>query len=141
MEHKIERYFRAPVMLAVNGDKVPSRGSIRLDWKVTNVGTRMFTTSFFLVEADHLDIIFGAQFLFSKGVIQIVFNKSALAPFVQHSMPSPEEKKRIELALEKQRQEILEREKWRKVKEEARRQANNSYQTFPNRNRNDDDDD
>ncbi|KAG4443098.1 hypothetical protein IFR05_001424 [Cadophora sp. M221] len=132
MGQKIEKDSPAPVMLAVNGEKVPSLGSITLDWKVTNVGTRIFTTSFFLVKADHLDVIFGAQFLFSEGVIQIAINKNAFAPFVKHSEPSQEEKIRIELALEKQRKEILEREKRRELKEEARRQANNRYHTSSN---------
>lgn len=97
MQASVDGYTHAPAMLAVDGKEVYSLGSIALDWKVTNVGTRMITTTFFIVDADHIDIIFGAQFLFSKKAVQIVINKNAFAPFVVHKKPSPSKSLLVEV--------------------------------------------
>ncbi|KAG4443099.1 hypothetical protein IFR05_001425 [Cadophora sp. M221] len=132
LEYKIKEDPRAPIMLAVNGEEVHCEGAITLKWKVTNVGTRFFSTSFFLVDADHIDIIFGAEFLYNNGVIEISINKNALAPFVRHNKPSPDDHIRIEAALEKQRLEKLERKRRRQLREQAKKQPNGTvYEAWP----------
>jgi hypothetical protein len=41
-----------------------------------------------VLDADHMDVIFGAEFLFGNGVIKIVIDVSALAPLTPHDAVS-----------------------------------------------------
>lgn len=78
-----------PLMLAVNGQAVHCYGSIVLRWRLTNMGTRVHTTSFYVFDADHIDVIFGAQFLYENGVV--TYDWGTFAPLTPHNPLSPGE--------------------------------------------------
>lgn len=70
-------------MISVNNQAVTCKGSIMLDWIEAEMGIRVHSTHFYVTDADHVDVIFGAKFLFDSGLLSI--NRAAIAPLTPHT--------------------------------------------------------
>ena len=83
-QHEISQDYNPPDVLDANGHPVVACGIISLQWKWSPRGTRVHECSFLVFsESDHLDVIFGAEYLESKGLVFV--NESAMTPMTAHN--------------------------------------------------------
>ncbi|KAL8850725.1 MAG: hypothetical protein Q9221_004373 [Calogaya cf. arnoldii] len=104
-QHEISQDYNPPDVLDANGHPVVACGIISLQWKWSPRGTRVHECSFLVFpESDHLDVIFGAEYLWSKGLVFV--NESAMTPMTAHNKATTasSEKAAIAAAHEKQKQ-------------------------------------
>jgi hypothetical protein len=69
----------------VNGRDVVPSGVIHLHWKWSLRGTRTHQCTFYVfstTESDHLDVLFGVEYIVKEGLITV--NESVMAPLTQH---------------------------------------------------------
>ncbi|KAI4265011.1 MAG: hypothetical protein L6R38_009711 [Xanthoria sp. 2 TBL-2021] len=102
-QHEISQDYNPPDVLDANGHPVVACGIISLQWKWSPRGTRVHECSFLVFpESDHLDVIFGAEYLWSRGLVSV--NESAMTPMTAHNKATTAEKAAIAAAHEKQKQ-------------------------------------
>ena len=82
--HEIIANSNPPFLIDGSGHRVISHGSIWLDWKWTRGGTTLKQCEFYIFPpgSDHLDVIFGAEFIKSEKLFSI--NEGAFLPLVKH---------------------------------------------------------
>ncbi|KAI1457861.1 hypothetical protein F4805DRAFT_474762 [Annulohypoxylon moriforme] len=100
----ISTNFVSPQVVEVSGRPVSACGVIDLDWKWHPNGTRNHTCQFHVLpDSDHLDVLFGVEYIISESLLQV--NELALAPLVEYKKQKKDDKDVIEKAKERQRKE------------------------------------
>ena len=84
-ESSISPNFKGMDLRDVNGRDVVPSGVINLHWKWHPRGTRTHQCIFYVfstTESDHLDVLFGVEYIVKEGLITV--NESVMAPLTQH---------------------------------------------------------
>ncbi|KAI4236757.1 MAG: hypothetical protein LQ349_002365, partial [Xanthoria aureola] len=103
-QDKISQDYESPNLTDAGGHKVVACGSITLQWKWSPQGLVVYENDFYIFqESPNLDVVFGADFLDSKGLVSV--NKQLMMPMIAHNKAPTSENAKIALALEKQKQE------------------------------------
>jgi len=79
----ISEEFHPPIVRDVSGHEVASCGTISLEWMWGPEGTKVFDCKFFVfTNSDHLDVIFGVEYIIAQGLIDTP--RDVIAPLTPH---------------------------------------------------------
>lgn len=120
----ISEEFHPPIVRDVSGHEVASCGTISLEWMWGPEGTKVFDCKFFVfTNSDHLDVIFGVEYIIAQGLIDTP--RDVIAPLTPHkkqdtskyhSNSSHNRGHAITIATEEAREMALRKEEQRKEK-------------------------
>lgn len=83
MASLVSTSFEPPNIVDASGRPVSACGVINLNWTWYPGGTRNHECQFYvLANADHLDVIFGVEYIVSENLLQV--NESAILPLLEH---------------------------------------------------------
>ncbi|KAI4222299.1 MAG: hypothetical protein L6R36_006245 [Xanthoria steineri] len=110
-QDEISHDYERPDLKDAGGHAVVAHGIISLEWKWLLHGIRWHECKFFVMEPEYLDVLFGAEYIVSEGLVTV--NECAMTPMIAHNKAPTSENAEIALAREKQ--------KWEKAALETRR--------------------
>ncbi|RWA04856.1 hypothetical protein EKO27_g10244 [Xylaria grammica] len=113
MLSSISTKFVPPGVVDANGRSVTPCGVVDLKWKWHPQGTRVHVRQFYVLpSSDHLDVVFGAEYIESEGLLRL--NEQAFLMLVQHKKSKKGDEVNAERAKKRQQEEKAALEQRRK---------------------------
>ncbi|KAI0421656.1 hypothetical protein F5X98DRAFT_329002 [Xylaria grammica] len=130
MLSSISTEFVPPGVVDANGRSVTPCGVVNLKWKWHPQGTRVHVCQFYVLpSSDHLDVVFGAEYIESKGLLQV--NEQAFLILVPHKKSKKGDEVNAERAKKRQQEEKTALEQRRKQQKQQKKQKAGPEQGGP----------
>lgn len=82
-QDEISHDYERPDLKDAGGHAVVAHGIISLEWKWLLHGIRWHECKFFVMEPEYLDVLFGAEYIVSEGLVTV--NECAMTPMIAHN--------------------------------------------------------